>query len=237
MIGYMIEQELGNLLPFEVPFATLLTMVEVHPDDPGFKNPTKFVGPVYDKTEADRIAAEKNWIFKQDGQKWRRVVPSPRPQRIFELRPVKWLLERGTVVICAGGGGIPTMYEPGADRKLVGVEAVIDKDLCSELLARELEADLFVMLTDADAVYVDWGKPTQKAIQRTSPSALAGTLFAAGSMGPKVEAACRFAAATGKPAAIGALADLAGILAGEAGTTVYAEGATVYRPTSATACA
>jgi len=229
MIGYMIEQELGNLLPFEVPFATLLTMVEVRADDPGFRNPTKFVGPVYDKPEADRIAAEKKWIFKQDGQKWRRVVPSPMPQRIFEIRPVRWLLERGTVVICAGGGGIPTMYEPGAARKLVGVEAVIDKDLCSELLARELEADLFVMLTDADAVYVDWGKPTQSAIRCTSPPALAGTQFAAGSMGPKVEAACRFVAATGKRAAIGALADLAKILAGEAGTTVQAEGTTVYR--------
>jgi len=229
MIGYMIEQELGNLLPFEVPFATLLTMVEVRVDDPGFSNPTKFVGPVYDKPEADRIAAEKKWIFKQDGQKWRRVVPSPMPQRIFEIRPVKWLLERGTIVICAGGGGIPTMYEPGAARKLVGVEAVIDKDLCSELLARELEADLFVMLTDTDAVYVDWGKPTQRAIRRTSPPALAGTQFAAGSMGPKVEAACRFVAATGKRAAIGALADLAKILAGEAGTTVQAEGTTVYR--------
>jgi carbamate kinase len=237
MIGYMIEQELGNLLPFEVPFATLLTMVEVHADDPGFSNPTKFVGPVYDKPEADRIAAEKKWNFKQDGQKWRRVVPSPMPQRIFEIRPVKWLLEHGVVVICAGGGGIPTMYRPGADRKLVGVEAVIDKDFCSELLARELNADLFVMLTDADAVYVNWGKPTQKAIRRISPTALAGMQFAAGSMGPKVEAACRFAAATGKSAAIGALGDLARILAGEAGTTVQAESTTVYGAQPAAALA
>ena len=106
-IGYMIEQELGNLLPFEVPFATLLTMVEVDPDDPGFKNPTKFVGPVYDKADADRIAAEKGWVVKPDGDKWRRVVPSPLPKRIFEIRPIKWLLEHGTIVICAGGGGIP----------------------------------------------------------------------------------------------------------------------------------
>src|SRR6266576_6191821 len=216
MIGYMIEQELGNLLPFEVPFATLLTMVEVSADDPGFKNPTKFVGPIYEKPEADRVATEKGWIFKADGAKWRRVVPSPVPKRIFEIRPVKWLLERGTIVICAGGGGIPTMYEPGADRKLAGVEAVIDKDLCSALLARELDADLLVMLTDADAVYADWGKPTQRPIRSTSPNALAGTHFAAGSMGPKVDAACRFVAATGKPAAIGALADLNRIIAGEA---------------------
>ena len=220
MIGYMIEQELGNLLPFEVPFATLLTMVEVDGADPAFKNPTKFVGPVYDKADADRIAAEKKWAFKQDGNKWRRVVPSPLPRHIFEHRPIEWLLNQGTIVICAGGGGIPTMYAPGGGRTLVGVEAVIDKDLCTELLARELEADLFVMLTDADAVYVDWGKPTQRGIRRGSAVALSEMKFAAGSMGPKVEAACRFAAATGKPAAIGALADLSRIIAGEAGTTV-----------------
>lgn len=231
MIGYMIEQELGNLLPFEVPFATLLTMVEVKANDPAFQNPTKFVGPIYERAEADRISAEKNWIFKQDGDKWRRVVPSPVPQRIFEIRPVKWLLDQGTIVICAGGGGIPTMYELGADRKLIGVEAVIDKDLCSELLAQELDADLLVMLTDADAVYLDWGKPTQRAIRRTSPGALAGTSFAAGSMGPKVEAACRFASMTGKPAAIGALCDLNEIIAGEAGTTVHRTGVTEFGPT------
>jgi len=225
MIGYMIEQELGNLLPFDVPFATLLTMVEVDANDPGFKNPTKFVGPVYEKGDADRMAAEKGWVFKQDGAKWRRVVPSPVPRRIFENRPIKWLIEHGTIVICAGGGGIPTMYEPGGDRKLVGVEAVIDKDLCSELLARELDADLFVMLTDADAVYSDWGKPTQRPIRRISAAALAGMSFAAGSMGPKVEAASRFVAATGKSAAIGALRDLSRIIAGEAGTTVDAEAA------------
>jgi carbamate kinase len=224
MIGYMIEQELGNLLPFEVPFATILTMVEVDPDDPGFKNPTKFVGPVYEKDEADRLAADKGWVVKADGAKWRRVVPSPLPKRIFEIRPVKWLLEHGTIVICAGGGGIPTMYQPGADRKLIGVEAVIDKDLCTELLARELAADLFVMLTDADAVYLDWGKPTQRAIRQATPAALANIGFAAGSMGPKVDAACHFARATGKKAAIGALADLEQIIAGNAGTTISAHG-------------
>src|SRR5574338_38572 len=127
MIGYMIEQEMGNLLPFEVPFATLLTMVEVDGNDPAFKDPTKFVGPVYDKPEADRIKAEKGWVFKQDGNKWRRVVPSPLPKRIFEIQPIKWLLEKNTVVICTGGGGIPTMYLPDETRTLVGVEAVIDK--------------------------------------------------------------------------------------------------------------
>ena len=225
MIGYMIEQELGNLLPFEKPFATLLTMIEVHRDDPAFRNPTKFIGPVYDKAEADRLGAEKGWAFKQDGDKWRRVVPSPKPQRIFETRPLKWLLEHDTVVIAAGGGGIPTMYDPKAERKLIGVECVIDKDFASELLARELGADLFVMLTDAEAVFVDWAKPTQKAIRRASPEALAAMSFAAGSMGPKVEAACHFATTTGKKAAIGALQDLGRILEGSAGTTVSKEAA------------
>jgi carbamate kinase len=220
MIGYMIEQELGNLLPFERPFATILTMVEVDPADPAFHNPTKFIGPVYPKADADRLAAAKGWVFKPDGDKWRRVVASPEPKRLFELRPIKWLLDRNTVVIAAGGGGIPTMYEPGADRKLTGVECVIDKDLASELLARELNADLFVMLTDADAVYLDWGSAAQRAIRRAAPAALAALPFATGSMGPKVAAACRFTTATGRPAAIGALADLERILAGDAGTTV-----------------
>jgi carbamate kinase len=218
MIGYMIEQELGNLLPFEVPFATMLTMVEVDRDDPGFKDPTKFVGPVYSEAESKSLAAEKGWTMKMDGDKWRRVVPSPRPKRIFEIRPMKWLLEKGTVVIAAGGGGIPTVYEP--KRVLRGIEAVIDKDLCSELLARELDADVFIMATDAEAVFLDWGKPTAKAIRRASPKAMREFSFPAGSTGPKVEAACHFAEATGKRAAIGALKDLKSMLSGEAGTTI-----------------
>lgn len=222
MVGYMIEQELGNLLPFERPFATLLTMIEVDTHDPAFANPTKFIGPVYGKADADRLAAEKGWVFKADGDKWRRVVASPEPKRIFELRPMKWLLEKHTIVIAAGGGGIPTAYDPGAERKLVGVECVIDKDLATELLARELGADLYVMLTDADAVYEGWGTPQQRAIRRASPDALSAMQFAAGSMGPKVDAACRFARATGKRAAIGELSQLGRILAGEAGTTIDA---------------
>jgi carbamate kinase len=223
MIGYMIEQELGNLLPFDVPFATLLTMVEVDGDDPGFKDPTKFVGPIYDESEAERIKQEKGWVFKLDGAKWRRVVPSPLPKRIFEIRPIRWLLDQGTVVICAGGGGIPTMYAAGESRRLTGVEAVIDKDFCSELLARELDADLFVMATDAEAVFTSWGTPEQRAIHRTSPEAIAAYKFPAGSMGPKVEAACHFAQATGRTAAIGALADIVAIARGEKGTLVSKE--------------
>ncbi len=221
MIGYMIEQELGNLLPFVVPFATILTMVEVDPADPAFQNPTKFVGPVYEKEEADRLKAEKGWVFKQDGAKWRRVVPSPLPKRIFEIRPIKWLLENGTIVICAGGGGIPTMYDPQKERWLTGIEAVIDKDLASELLAREVGADLFVIATDVDGVYLDWGKPEQRRLGRVTPKELRAYPFPAGSMGPKVEAAIQFVERTGKRAAIGSLQDIEKIVAGEAGTNVY----------------
>ncbi|OHV26505.1 carbamate kinase [Rhizobium sp. RMa-01] len=220
MIGYMLEQELGNLLPFEQPLATLLTMVEVDAADPGFQNPTKFVGPVYEQAEAERIRAEKGWVFKQDGEKWRRVVASPAPKRIFEIRPVRWLLEQRTIVICAGGGGIPTMYEKGSDRKLIGVEAVIDKDLCSELLARELYADLLIMATDAEAVCTDWGKPSQKAIHQARPDDFKQFSFPAGSMGPKVDAACHFARTGGRTAAIGSLADIAGMVRGERGTII-----------------
>jgi carbamate kinase len=220
MIGYMIEQELGNLLPFEKPFASLLTMVEVDPNDPAFKNPTKFVGPVYEKEAAEELAAEKGWSIKQDGNMWRRVVPSPLPKRIFEHRPITWLLEQGVIVICAGGGGIPTMYEPGKARTLVGVEAVIDKDWCTALLAREIDADLYVMATDVDGVYLDWGTADARKIDRATADELASYDFAAGSMGPKVAAACTFARVTGNRAAIGALADIEAIVAGEAGTIV-----------------
>jgi carbamate kinase len=221
MIGYMIEQELGNLLPFEQPFATILSMVEVDPDDPAFQNPTKPIGPFYTEEEARRLQQEKGWTMAPDGDKLRRVVPSPLPKRIFEIRPIKWLLERGCIVICAGGGGIPTAYHPG--RKLHGCEAVVDKDRASALLARELEADLFIMATDADAIYLDWGKPTQRAIRRVHPEELGRHGFAAGSMGPKVEAAIEFATRTGKTAAVGALADLERIARGEAGTLVTVE--------------
>ena len=220
MIGYMIEQEMGNLLPFETPFATILTMVEVAGDDPGFRDPTKFVGPVYDAASAERLKREKGWIFKLDGEKWRRVVPSPAPRRIFELRPIRWLLERSTIVICAGGGGIPTMYKPGAERQLIGVEAVIDKDLCTELLARELDADLLIMATDVDAVYVGWGTKEARAIRAAHPDAVATGDFPAGSMGPKIGAAVQFARQTGRVAAIGALADIPAIVRGEKGTSI-----------------
>jgi carbamate kinase len=218
MIGYMIEQELGNLLPFEQPFATILSMVEVDPDDPAFAHPSKPIGPVYSEEESRRLAAERGWMMAPDGDGFRRVVASPLPKRIFQIRPVKWLLEKGCIVICAGGGGIPTIYAPG--RRLQGIDAVVDKDRASCLMARELEVDLFIMATDAGAVYLDWGTPAQRAIRRASPEGLAAYPFAAGSMGPKVEAAIDFAARTGKTAAIGALADVTRIARGEAGTLV-----------------
>jgi carbamate kinase len=229
MIGYLIEQELGNLLPPEVPFATLLTMIEVDTDDPAFADPTKFVGPIYSDADAAALEADKGWVFKRDGEHLRRVVPSPVPLRVFEIRPIRWLLEHGVLVICAGGGGIPTAWVPGQERTLGGVEAVIDKDLASALLARDLDADLFVMATDVDGVYADWGTPEQRRLDRVTPQELRDRDFAAGSMGPKVEAAARFVEATGKRAAIGALEDIERIVDGTAGTTVVPEAAAMAR--------
>jgi carbamate kinase len=221
-VGYLLEQELGNLLESGRPVATIQMMAEVDPTDPAFKNPTKYIGPQYLRDEADRLTRTKGWAFRPDGTKWRRVVASPQPRRIFEAAPIKWLLEHETVVIAAGGGGIPARCDHGSNRRLAGVECVIDKDLAFELLARQLDADLFVMLTDADAVYVDWGTSTQQAIRRAAPEALSQLSFAAESIGTKVYAACQFARITGKPAAIGTLTDLDLILAGEAGTIVSA---------------
>lgn len=218
MIGYMIEQEMRNLLPEEVPVATLLTMIEVDAGDPAFREPTKFIGPVYGEAEASKLAGERGWAIRPDGEKWRRVVASPRPERIVDMQPVRWLVEKGTVVICAGGGGIPTVRDDSG--KLRGIEAVIDKDLASELLARELDADFYLMATDVDAVYADWGTPGRKAIRAATPKAIRAFDFPAGSMGPKVEAACLFAEKTGRKAAIGSLSNLQGILAGSAGTSV-----------------
>ena len=224
MIGYLVEQELGNRLPFEKPLASLLTMIEVDPDDPAFTDPSKPIGAIYGKSEADKLAAERGWTFKRDGDHMRRVVPSPVPKRIFERRPIMWLLEQGCVVICAGGGGIPTAYRSG--RQLVGIEAVIDKDRASALLARDVGADILIMATDAPAVFVGFGTPQQRAITAADPDVLLTKYeaeFAAGSMLPKVIAACDFAKTTGKPAAIGALADIDAMLAGTAGTRVTAD--------------
>jgi carbamate kinase len=221
MIGYMIEQELGNILPEDVPFATILTQVEVDPCDPAFQNPTKPIGPQYTQDEAERLAREHGWTVGPDNHMYRRLVPSPRPKRIFEIRVVEWLVERGVVVICTGGGGIPTMLRP--DGVLVGVEAVIDKDWAGALLARSLSAEIYLMLTDAEAVWENWGTSTARAIRRASPAALAELKFAAGSMGPKVEAACDFALSGRGRAGIGSLEDAGDIIRGKAGTLISSE--------------
>ena len=223
MIGYIIQQELGNELPFERHLATLLTMIEVDAADPAFADPTKPIGPLYDAEAAGRLEAEKGWTFKPDGDSLRRVVPSPVPKRIFEIEAIRALLERGCVVICAGGGGIPTTYTDEAvpaGKRLVGVEAVIDKDLASAVLAADLGADALLIVTDVDAVYDEWGKPEQRAIRRATPEALGGAEFAAGSMGPKVKAACQFVERTGGLAVIGSSDDTPALLRGEAGTVV-----------------
>ena len=221
MIGYMIEQELGNLLPMEEPLATILTMVEVDPDDPAFNNPTKPIGPVYSEQEAKILAEQKGWSVAPDGEHWRRVVASPEPQRIFEMRPIHWLLENGATVICAGGGGIPTVYKP--DGTLEGVEVVVDKDRASALLAFELDAGLLILATDTDGVYLDWGTEDARIINRATPEQMEQYEFEEGSMGPKVEAACGFVRRSGGRAVIGSLTDMQGMVAGTAGTQFVLE--------------
>ena len=216
MIGYMIEQELGNLLPIEIPIASILTMVEVDPEDPAFDNPTKPIGPIYTKEEAEKLKKEKGWSIKLDGEHWRRVVASPEPHRIFQLRPIHWLLEKNTIVICAGGGGIPTIYNK--EGNLEGVEVVIDKDRASSLLAFELEADVLIMATDTEGVYLDWGTDSEKIISETTPEEIKKYDFDIGSMGPKVEAACSFVERSGQRAVIGSLKDIEKMVNGTAGT-------------------
>ena len=223
MIGYLVEQEMGNLLPDTQRFATLLTQIEVDPRDRAFKNPSKPIGPLYDQAEAERNASKRGWHIAPDGDAFRRVVPSPRPRRILELGVIELLIENGVIVICAGGGGIPVVCRD--DGQLFGVEAVIDKDAASALLARELGAQALLMLTDVDAVYRDWGEPEAEAIRRIAPGKIRGYAFAAGSMAPKVDAACEFAEKTGGIAGIGRLQDAEAILAGEAGTLITMDAA------------
>jgi len=221
MVGYLIEQELSNELRFSQPLATLLTMIEVDAADPAFADPTKPIGPLYGPAEAAALERDRGWDFRPDGDRLRRVVPSPAPRRIIEDAQIRLLLDAGCVVICAGGGGIPTAR--GDDGRLLGVEAVIDKDHASGLLAREVHADVFVMATDTPAAYVGFGSDSPLAITAAHPDAILeqhGSEFAAGSMRPKVEAACNFARATGRAAMIGQLADIDALVAGTAGTRI-----------------
>ena len=218
MIGYLIEQELANRLPAEKRTACLLTQIEVDPKDPAFRKPSKPIGPLYDEAEARRLAEARGWCVAPDGDRYRRVVASPQPRRILELGVIEQLVELGVIVICAGGGGIPVVRR--ADGGLMGVEAVIDKDLASALLARQLKADAFLMLTDVATVEQGWGTPDARAIRRATPHEIGKLTFAAGSMAPKVQAAREFVAGREGIAGIGRLDAVAEILAGEAGTLI-----------------
>jgi carbamate kinase len=222
MIGYLLEQELANQLSPERVIATLLTRVEVNANDPAFLFPTKPIGAVYSQEEAEKLAQEKGWSIKADGNGFRRVVASPKPIKILGIDSIVWLLQHHVIVIAAGGGGIPVVLSADG-HSYQGISAIIDKDLCSAFLAEKIAAQMLLIVTDVKAVSVDWGKPSQRAIRRISPEDLSQLVFPDGSMGPKVEAACRFATATGKTAVIGSLEEILELIAGKAGTWVSAD--------------
>lgn len=221
MIGYLIAQELANALPRDQRCATLLTRIEIDADDPAFECPSKPIGPLYTEAEARRLADQRGWRIAHDGSGWRRVVASPKPKRIVEIDAIKLLVDAGVIVICAGGGGIPIVSQ--RDARVTGAEAVIDKDFTSALLARELQADALLMLTDVDGVYRNWSEPNAELIRRGTPRTLEAMTFAAGTMAPKVAAACEFVKLTSGVAGIGALRDAASILNGQAGTLITAK--------------
>lgn len=217
MIGYLLERALMTVLPGR-RVATLLTQVEVDPGDPAFATPTKPVGPWYDADKAARLAAEHGWIMGGGDDRFRRLVPSPVPKRILEIETIRLLADRNVVVVCAGGGGIPVAV--GSDGAVRGVEAVIDKDRSAALLAESLAADFLLILTDVEAVMDGWGTAQARQIRRATPDRLKALSFDAGSMGPKVDAACTFVSRTGGTTAIGALDQAPDVLRGSAGTTV-----------------
>lgn len=217
MIGYWLVQALQGAGAGK-PAACLICRTVVHPRDPAFGQPSKFVGPVYDEATALRLAADQGWDVRQDGKAWRRVVPSPEPIGLLELDMIRVLVSRGVIVVCAGGGGVPVVAD--GPRRFRGVEAVVDKDLTAALLAQAVEASALLLLTDVEAVIDGYGTPQARPIRRTTPRELRARSFPAGSMGPKVEAVCRFVEKTGAMAAIGRLAAAAALLEGTAGTTV-----------------
>ena len=217
MIGYMVAQCVGNDLP-DRQVVNIITQTEVDPHDPAYSDPRKFVGPVYDKETAEKLAAERGWTIAADGKYFRRVVPSPQPKKIVEIDTIRQLVDSGAMVIASGGGGIPVIRNDQG--KLEGSEAVIDKDMSASIMAAELDADALLILTDAPSIALDWGTPDQKEIKEVSPEKLQEYNFAKGSMGPKVEAVCRFAN-TGKGfGAVGRLEDALDILNGKAGTII-----------------
>jgi carbamate kinase len=219
MIGYLVNLALANVLA-DREIATLLTQVEVDPADPAFSAPTKPIGPVYSDAEAQRLGSEMSWPMVRDGDGWRRAVPSPAPRRIREINTIKLLLHAGVIVICAGGGGVPVAVNDAGEVR--GVEAVIDKDLAAALLAEAVDADFLLLLTDVPAVWTRWPMAQGTPIGATTSAELRGLTFAAGSMRPKVEAACRFVERTGQRAAIGAIDQAEPILHGKAGTIIHA---------------
>lgn len=221
MIGYVLQQELDNAYVPDAKYATLLTQIEVDPGDPAFQAPTKFIGPIYEEAKAAKLSADRGWTIGKDGAHFRRTVPSPRPKRILELDVINLLLEQKVIVICAGGGGIPVVQKP--DGTMIGVEAVIDKDHASGLLAQDVKADAFLMLTDVAGVFTDWGGPDEAILRAAAPHDLASMSFPAGSMGPKVDAACDFARATGGFASIGRLEDCMALVQGTKGTRIRME--------------
>ncbi|MCX8958502.1 carbamate kinase [Erwinia psidii] len=217
MIGYLLQQALQNRLP-EQQISMLLTQVEIAADDPAFRNPTKYIGPVYSAEQAGKLAKEQGWTMKADGEYVRRVVPSPLPVAIVEHDAILALSARGHLVICNGGGGIPVIRDQQGQRH--GAEAVIDKDLASALLATQLSADALLILTDADAVYLNWGTPDSRALHHATPDELLNMAFDAGSMGPKIAAVCEFVTQGTGIAGIGSLTDAADILRGHKGTLI-----------------
>jgi carbamate kinase len=219
MIGYWLLQALENALPGR-RVASLICQTVVDPDDPAFDHPRKFVGPTYQEAGANSMAQMKGWTVAKDGSAWRRVVASPEPKEFVELASIESLLGEGTVVICAGGGGIPVVRDPSGT--LRGVEAVIDKDLSSALLARQLDADALLLLTDVPAVQVGYGTQEAQFVGSTTVAELRSHTFATGSMGPKVDAICRFIEGGGRFAGIGMLSDAQEILAGTRGTRLEA---------------
>ncbi len=220
MIGYVIERALTGRLPHR-RIATLLTQVEVAADDPAFGAPTKPIGPVYDEETSQRMAAERGWPMVRDGEGWRRVVASPAPMRILEITTLRHLVADGVLVICAGGGGIPVIVD--AQGSVHGVEAVIDKDRTAALLACDLGADNLLLLTDVEAVFTDWGSNSARPISKATATELSALDLDPGTMGPKVEAACRFVLDTGGQAGIGRLEDAEAILSGATGTCISGE--------------
>ncbi len=224
-LGYMLQQAIGNAMEergLGRRVATIVTQVVVSSGDPAFKHPTKFVGPYYSREEAEKLSKNRGWVFAEDPRGgWRRVVPSPRPHRVVELDVIRDLLEKGYITICVGGGGIPVTE---ADHGLEGVEAVIDKDLASAVLAIGLGADRFVILTDVEGVYIDYGKPGQRLLREMRVGEARRLLeegqFPPGSMGPKVEAAIMFVEKTERLAIIGRLEDGVDVVRGVKGTII-----------------